>query len=82
MQVVAGFAKMAAAGMGCTLISRAALQAMIDGKVVERRKDIIDGDEQLAWGFFDCIKVGRHHPVGGLLLLLPLDASCWAATCG
>lgn len=58
MVVAAGFAKMAAAGMGCTLISRAALQAMIDGKVVEQRKDIIDGDEQLSWGFFDCIKVG------------------------
>jgi hypothetical protein len=58
MQVVAGFAKMAAAGMGCTLISRAALQAMIDGKVVEQRKDIIDGDEQMSWGFFDCLKVG------------------------
>jgi hypothetical protein len=58
MDVVAGFAKMAGAGMGCTLISRVALQAMIDGGVVERRKDIIDGDEQLAWGFFDCIKVG------------------------
>jgi hypothetical protein len=59
MQVVDGFAKMAAAGMGCTLISKAALQAMIDGKVVEQRKDIIDGDEQLAWGFFDCVKVGE-----------------------
>jgi len=57
MQIVAGFTKMAAAGMGCTLISRAALQAMIDGKVVEQRKDIIDGDEQLSWGFFDCLKV-------------------------
>jgi len=58
MQLANGFAKMAAAGMGCTLISKAALQAMIDGKVVEQRKDIIDGDEQLAWGFFDCVKVG------------------------
>jgi hypothetical protein len=58
MQVVGGFAKMAAAGMGCTLISRAALQAMIDGEVVEQRKDIIDGDEQLSWAFFDCLKVG------------------------
>jgi hypothetical protein len=58
MQVAGGFAKMAAAGMGCTLISRAALQAMIDGKVVEQRKDIIDGDQQLSWGFFDCVKVG------------------------
>ena len=58
MQVAGGFAKMAAAGMGCTLISRAALQAMIDGKVVDQRRDIIDGDNQLAWGFFDCLKVG------------------------
>jgi hypothetical protein len=59
MDVVNGFIKMAAAGMGCTLISRAALQAMIDGKVVERRKDIIDGVEQISWGFFDCLKVGE-----------------------
>ena len=58
MHVVTGFAKMAAAGMGCTLISRAALQAMIDRKVVDRRKDVIDGEEQLSWGFFDCLKVG------------------------
>lgn len=57
MQLANGFAKMAAAGMGCTLISRAALQAMIDGKVVEQRKDIIDGNEQVSWGFFDCVKV-------------------------
>ena len=58
LKVVRGFAKMAAAGMGCTLISRAALQAMIDGKVVERRKDVIDGVEQIGWGFFDCLKLG------------------------
>jgi hypothetical protein len=49
---------MAGAGMGCTLISRAALQAMIDGKVVEQRKDILDGAERLGWGFFDHLKVG------------------------
>jgi hypothetical protein len=59
LKVVGGFAKMAAAGMGCTLISRTALQAMIDGKVVDRRKDVIDGVEQLSWGFFDCVKVGE-----------------------
>ena len=52
-----GFAKMAAAGMGCTLISKAALQAMIDGGVVERRKDIINGKEERSWGFFDHLKV-------------------------
>ena len=59
LKVVRGFAKMAGAGMGCTLISRAALQAMIDGKVVDRRKDVMDGVEQISWGFFDVVKVGE-----------------------
>lgn len=58
LQVARGFAKMAAVGMGCTLISKTALQAMIEGKVVDRRKDIIDGVEQVGWGFFDCLKAG------------------------
>ena len=58
LEVVGGFAKMAAAGMGCTLIGRTVFQAMIDGKVVDRRKDVIDGVEQLGWGFFDCLQVG------------------------
>jgi hypothetical protein len=58
LKVVKGFAKMAGVGMGCTVISRRALQAMIDGGVVERRKDIIDGVEQVGWGFFDPVKVG------------------------
>jgi hypothetical protein len=58
LSLKAGFAKMAAAGMGCTLISRAALQAMIDGGAVDRRKDIINGKEELSWGFFDNLKVG------------------------
>ncbi len=57
LEVVRGFAKMAGVGMGCTLISRAALRAMIDGKVVEPRKDIIDGVDQMSWAFFDCMKV-------------------------
>jgi hypothetical protein len=54
-----GFARMAAVGMGCALISRTVLQAMIDGKAVERRKDVIDGIEHVGWGFFDCVKVGE-----------------------
>ena len=57
LAVMQGFAKMAAAGMGCTLISRAALQALIDGQAVEKRKDIIEGVEQVGWGFFDTMKV-------------------------
>jgi hypothetical protein len=59
VRVARGFAKMAAVGMGCTLISRAALEAMIEAKVVERRKDIIDGVENTSWGFFDVVKVGE-----------------------
>jgi hypothetical protein len=43
--------------MGCTLISRSALQAMVDGGAVDRRKDIINGKEELGWGFFDHLKV-------------------------
>lgn len=58
MEVLEGFAKMAAVGMGCTLITKAGLQAMIDGKVVDQRKDIIDGEHQMSWAFFDCVKVG------------------------
>jgi hypothetical protein len=57
MDVVNGFVKMAGAGMGCTLISRAALEIMIDGGAVARRKDIIDGVNQESWGFFDCMSV-------------------------
>src|SRR5258706_7553310 len=59
MKVVpGGFTKMAAAGMGCALISRAALQAMIEANVVERRKNFIGGEEHRSWGFFDHVEVG------------------------
>jgi len=58
MQVVKGFTKMAAAGMGCTLISRAALKAMVDAQVVNPRKDILSGVERTRWGFFDPVRVG------------------------
>ena len=57
LKVQHGFTKMAGVGMGCTLISRAALQAMVDGKVVERRRDIMEGRETVSWGFFDSVKV-------------------------
>ena len=58
LRVVRGFAKMAAAGMGCTLISRAALVDMVDAKVVNPRKDILNGVERIRWGFFDPVRVG------------------------
>ena len=59
VHVARGFAKMAAVGMGCTLIARAALEAMIAAKVVDQRRDIIDGVENVSWGFFDVLKVGE-----------------------
>jgi hypothetical protein len=59
LSVKRGFARMAAVGMGCALVSRSVLQAIVDGKVVERRKDVIDGIEHAGWGFFDCVKVGE-----------------------
>jgi len=58
MAVKRGFTRMAAAGMGCALISRGVLETMIAEKAVERRKDVIDGVEHVGWGFFDCVKVG------------------------
>jgi hypothetical protein len=58
MRVVKGFTTMAAAGMGCTLISRTALKAMVDAGVVSPRKDILNGVERTRWGFFDPVKVG------------------------
>jgi hypothetical protein len=57
-QIRRGFVRMAGVGMGCTLISRAALQAMIDGKVVEPRRDIIESVHHLGWGFFDSVRLG------------------------
>jgi hypothetical protein len=54
-----GFTQMAAAGMGCALISRRALEAMIEAKAVERRRDVIDGVERMSWTFFDPIRVGE-----------------------
>jgi hypothetical protein len=57
IKVDRGFARMAAVGMGCTLISRNALRAMIDAQVVRPRKDILNGVEQRGWGFFDHLTV-------------------------
>lgn len=51
-----GFVRMAGAGMGCTLISRTALQAMVDGGAVEQRTDIMAGVKEVGWGFFDPLK--------------------------
>ncbi len=54
-----GFCAMAAAGMGCSLISKAALQAMVEAKTVPRRIDIRNSVKEDSWGFFDPVKLGQ-----------------------
>ena len=55
-----GFMTMAAAGLGCCLISRAALQAMADAGVATQRHDGIT--TKPIWGFFDQLEVnGRLY---------------------
>ena len=54
-----GFCQMAAAGMGCSLIARTALQAMIEGGAVQKRVDIRNSVKEVTWGFFDPVKLGQ-----------------------
>jgi len=63
------FCSMAAAGMGCSLIARSALQAMVEGGAVPRRVDIRDSVEAVSWGFFDPITLGQ--------IVLGEDFSFW-----
>jgi hypothetical protein len=53
LQIVNGFCALAAVGMGCALIAKSALQAMIDAKVVEPRLDLHMESGQTCWSFFD-----------------------------
>jgi len=53
-----GFLSMAAAGMGCSLIARSALQAMVDEGAVPKRIDVRNTVEEVSWGFFDPVKIG------------------------
>jgi hypothetical protein len=64
-----GFCSMAAAGLGCSLIGRTALQAMIEGEAVRQRTDVRNGVHVVTWGFFDHIKVGQ--------IVLGEDFSFW-----
>lgn len=57
-----GFCKTAAAGMAIALISKAALQAMVEAKVVEPRLDLNASGGQTCWSFF-----GILEPEGGRL---------------
>ena len=52
MQVRDGFVSAAAAGMAIAIISKTALQAMVAGKVVERRLDLNSATGAPCWSFF------------------------------
>ena len=64
-----GFCAMAAAGMGCSFIARSALQAMVEGGIVEKRVDIRNSVHEESWGFFDPVKLGQ--------VILGEDFSFW-----
>lgn len=52
-----GFCPVAAVGMGCVLISRTALQSMVDAAVVRERKDLNAPGGKICWSFFEITEV-------------------------
>jgi hypothetical protein len=64
-----GFLSMAAAGMGCSLIARSALQAMVDEGAAPKRIDVRNSVKEVSWGFFDPVKLGQ--------IVLGEDFSFW-----
>ena len=52
-----GFARMAACGMGATLIRRAALQALLDSGHVQEHAQVVRGVANRYFGFFDPVAV-------------------------
>jgi len=48
-----GFCNGVAMGMGCTLIRKRALEAMIEAKAVRPRLDLSTGSGETCWSFFD-----------------------------
>jgi hypothetical protein len=61
VQVRDGFCKAAAVGMGCTLISKFALQDMISSKAVRPRLDLNAGEGRTCWSFFENIEQGESR---------------------
>ncbi len=64
-----GFASMAAAGMGCALITKTALLDMIEAGIVEKKQHIQDGQAQDYWSFFTPLAFGN--------MMLSEDYSFW-----
>ena len=61
IQVSNGFAKAAAVGMAIAVISKAALQAMVDAKVVEPRLDLNATGGVTCWSFFGNVENEGHR---------------------
>jgi hypothetical protein len=57
IQVRDGFCSAAAVGMGCALISRIALEKMVEQGVVRPRNDLRAANDQTCWSFFETIEV-------------------------
>ena len=69
MRLRKGFASMAAAGMGCALITKTALLSMIDAGVVEKQVHMLEGKAQHYWSFFNPVPVDD--------MMLSEDYSFW-----
>jgi len=55
-KVEKGFCRAAAVGMAIALISKSALQAMVEAKVVERRLDLTASGGETCWSFFGILE--------------------------
>jgi hypothetical protein len=53
VQVINGFVRAAAVGMAIALISKSALQALVQAKLVERRRDLTSGTGGPCYSFFE-----------------------------
>jgi hypothetical protein len=53
VEMVDGFVKAVAVGMAIALISKSALQALVQAKILERRRDLSSGTGEPCWSFFE-----------------------------
>ena len=66
VEISNGFCRAAAVGMACAYISKSALVAMVEAKVVEPRLDLSAGPGQTCWSFFspaapDGVRLGEDY---------------------
>lgn len=60
-QVENGFCLAAGVGMACAYISKAALVAMVEEKVVEQRSDLVTASGERCWSFFANVWLGADR---------------------